>query len=604
MNDKVLLRSEVDQNFTWNLSDLFASKAQYDQALKDIEQLATDIELSYKGRLGDSDVINNCLDQYRRYQECQNRIANYTFLSVAVDMSHSDNQSQAEAANSLLSRLNSKLSFIKAEIIANDDAVIETAAVHSAENAAFLKELLRVKKHALSPDNERLLAALSPILEAPRTIYNKAKLVDLEYETLEVSGKSYPMSFVLYENQYDIDRDTEKRRTGFALFSKNLRRYSNTVAAAYNTQIQREKIIATERGFDSVIDYLLFDQKVDRELYDRQIDTIMTSLAEPMRKYVTLLKQQNGLDKLTFPDLKTAVDYDFEPQITIPEAFPYIKNALSVYGEEYSAMLDRALSERWIDFVNNKGKSSGAFCSSPYGVHPYVLISWSKRMREVFVLAHELGHAGHFYLSGKHQNIFNTRPSLYFIEAPSTMNELLMANYLSEQKKDDLRFRRWVLSSMLSRTYYHNFVTHLLEAHYQREVYKIVDAGGSVQAADLNRLKLATLKQFWGDTVELTEGAELTWMRQQHYYKGLYPYTYSAGLTIATAVNRRYLKEGQVAIEDWKNVLKAGGTKTPVELAAMAGVDITTDVPLKQTIAFISDMIDEVISITEQLNAK
>ncbi len=603
MSDKVLLRSEVEQNYTWNLDDLFTSDAAYDEALKTIEQLATDIELSYKGQLNDAVVINNCLDQYRRYQECQNRIANYTFLSVAVDMSDSDKQSQSEAANSLLSRLNSKLSFIKAEIIANDDSVIEAAAIASTENAAFLKELLRAKKHTLSSDNERLLAALSPVLEAPRTIYNKAKLVDLEYERLEVSGKSYPMSFVLYENQYDIDRDTEKRRAAFALFSKNLRRYSNTVAAAYNTQIQREKIIATARGFDSVIDYLLFDQKVDRELYDRQIDTIMALLAEPMRKYVTLLKQQNGLDKLTFPDLKTAVDYDFEPQITIPEAFPYIKNALSVYGEEYSAVIERALSDRWIDFVNNKGKASGAFCSSPYGVHPYVLISWSKRMREVFVLAHELGHAGHFYLAGKHQNIFNTRPSLYFIEAPSTMNELLMANYLSEQKKDDLRFRRWVLSSMLSRTYYHNFVTHLLEAHYQREVYKIVDAGGSVQASDLNRLKLATLKQFWGDTVELTEGAELTWMRQQHYYKGLYPYTYSAGLTIATAVNQRYLEEGQVAIEDWKNVLKAGGTKTPVELAAMAGVDITTDQPLRQTIAFISDMIDEVIKITGTLKS-
>ena len=221
-------------------------------------------------------------------------------------------------------------------------------------------------------------------------------------------------------------------------------------------------------------------------------------------------------------------------------------------------------------------------------------------MREVFVLAHELGHAGHFYLAQQNQNIFDTRPSTYFVEAPSTMNEMLMANYLMETM-DNPRMKRWVLSSMISRTYYHNFATHLLEAHYQREVYKIIDAGGSVQAATLNKLKKETLEKFWGDTVKINEGAELTWMRQPHYYMGLYPYTYSAGLTIATEVSKRVLNEGKVALDDWKEVLKAGGTKTPVELAQMAGVDITTDKPLLNTIEHIGNIIDEIISLTEEI---
>ena len=134
-------------------------------------------------------------------------------------------------------------------------------------------------------------------------------------------------------------------------------------------------------------------------------------------------------------------------------------------------------------------------------------------MREVFVLAHELGHAGHFFLAQNNQNIFDDRTSLYFIEAPSTMNEMLMANYLMKNT-DNLRMKRWVLSSMISRTYYHNFVTHLLEAHYQREVYKIIDAGGGVHATKLNQLKKETLEKFWGDTVTINDGAELTWMRQ------------------------------------------------------------------------------------------
>lgn len=224
-------------------------------------------------------------------------------------------------------------------------------------------------------------------------------------------------------------------------------------------------------------------------------------------------------------------------------------------------------------------------------------------MEDVFVLAHELGHAGHFYNAHQNQNAFNSRPSTYFIEAPSTMNEMLVANHLLSNS-EDLKFKRWVISSIISRTYYHNFVTHLLEAAYQRKVYEKIDAGGSVNASILNELKRSVLEDFWGDTVEINEGAELTWMRQPHYYMGLYPYTYSAGLTISTEVAKRVLDEGQPAVDDWIKVLQAGGTKTPAELAQMAGVDITTEEPLRNTIAYIGSLIDQLIELTEQINAE
>ena len=175
-----------------------------------------------------------------------------------------------------------------------------------------------------------------------------------------------------------------------------------------------------------------------------------------------------------------------------------------------------------------------------------------------------------------------------------------MAHYLLKTS-DDKRFRRWVLASMISNTYYHNFVTHLMEAAYQREVYKIVDNGGSVSAKVLSKIMKDTLSRFWGDSVVLNDGAELTWMRQPHYYMGLYSYTYSAGLTIATEVCKRIETEGEAAIEDWKRVLAAGSTKTPVELAKMAGVDITTDAPLLDTIDTIGSIIDEICKLTEEL---
>lgn len=600
MQKKILLRNEVEEKRTWDLSAIYGSEEEAQEAVKELKELTEKIASEYKGNLINAENINGCLDEMRKVNVLSGLISSYRFLAVSVDMTNNENQSKSMEASNLLSKVKSRLSFVEGEILENDESVIEKAMEESEENRHYLEDLLREKPYALTIEVEKALATLAPVMNAPMSIYNKAKLQDMDFGTFEVEGDEYPLSFVLYENHYDYDNDIKVRRAAFEAFSKKLKDYEHTVAGVYQTQVQKEKAMADLKGFNSVIDYLLFDQKVTREMYDRQIDVIYEELAPHMRKYARLLKKIHGIEKMTFNDLKLSVDPSYEPPITVEESKAYVMDGLKMLGKDYTEMIDRAFKERWIDFVQNKGKSTGAFCSSPYGRHPFILISWTERMREVFVLAHELGHAGHFYLSQQNQNIFDSRPSLYFIEAPSTMNEMIMANYLLKQNEEK-RFRRWVLSSMISRTYYHNFVTHMLEAHYQREVYKIIDEGGSVHAKKLNELKRQTLEKFWGEEVEINPGAENTWMRQQHYYKGLYPYTYSAGLTIATEVSKRILREGEAAVEDWKNVLKTGGRMDPVELAAMAKVDITTDQPLKNTIAYIGEIIDEIEKLTEEL---
>lgn len=593
-------RRDVDELLTWDLSAIFSTEEAFNAAVKDVEAGTKEVVENYKGKLNTPQVINKCLDKMRKVTEIMNITASYASLSVSVDQTNYKNQERYMKLMNVITDLQSKLSFVDSEITEADETVIEEAMNSSKENYNYLKSIKRFKPHALHPEVEKTLAALSEALDSPYSIYNRAKLADMDFGTFLVDGEEYPLSFVLFENHYEFETNTKIRRAAFQAFSSKLKEYENTLATVYGVQVQKEKTLANLRGFDSVIDSLLFSQEVDKDLYNRQIDIIMEELAPHMRKYVKLLKKVHNIDHMTFADLKLAVDPEYEPEISVEESKKYVEEALSVLGEDYLEMVRRAYKDRWIDFVENKGKSTGAFCSSPYGSHPFILISWSERMREVFVLAHELGHAGHFTLAHKNQNIFDSRPSLYFIEAPSTMNEMLMANYLMNINNDP-RFKRWVLSSMISRTYYHNFVTHLLEAAYQREVYKIIDNGGSVQAATLNKIKKQVLEKFWGDTVEITEGAELTWMRQPHYYMGLYPYTYSAGLTVATEVSKRILKEGKAAIEDWRDVLKSGGTKTPVELAKMAGVDVTTEKPLRDTIEHIGNIIDEIIKLTEEL---
>lgn len=593
----ILKRHEVNVAETWNLEDLFKTEEGFENALEEARNTAESIETEFKGNIKTSEAAIDVIAAYEKLYEKMVPISTYANLALNVDQANNEAQMRSAKVGQVYGSIGAKLSFIQSELLALDELELQQVSVTVPGYKRYIKNLLKQKAHQLHPEAEKTLAAFSTVLKAPYELYNTTKLVDMKFPTFQVKEKSYPLSYNLFEGDWELENDADIRREAFRAFYSKIGEYQYTTAKTYDTHLKIEKTESDLRGYDSVFDFLLEPQEVDRELYNRQIDLIMSELAPHMRRYAKLLQKVHGLDVMTYADLKISLDPDFEPSITVEESRKYMKDGLSVMGEAYSQMLDRAFDERWIDFAQNEGKSTGAFCSSPYGNHPYVLISWTSRMNEVFVLAHELGHAGHFYLANAEQNIYNARPSLYFIEAPSTMNEMLMANHLLSTSTDT-RFKRWVISTLISRTYYHNFVTHLLEAAYQRKVYEIIDAGGSVNAQRLNDLKRNVLEEFWGDTVVLNEGAELTWMRQPHYYMGLYPYTYSAGLTISTQVANRILNEGEKAVSDWIEVLKMGGTKTPVELAKHAGVDITTEKPLRDTIAYIGSLIDELEQLT------
>lgn len=599
MERKLLSRSEVDESLTWDLSDLYKNNEEFEKDILKVKDMAQKIQ-RFEHKLTDARTINECVSEYTRINEIETTLFNYSDLAVSVDYYDSFNQDRNAKVYKLISEIESKVKFIESEIIELDESILDEAININSRNAGYLNKIKRKKKHRLDANVEKVLTTLMPIFNTPYNIYNNTKLADMKFDSFTVNDTTYPLGYSLFEDSYEYEIDTNVRRKAFEEFSKKIKQYENVTATAYNAQVQQEKILSDLRGYDNVFESLLDEQQVTRELYDRQIDLITKELAPHMRKYAKLIQKIYKLDKMIFADLKLPLDADYDPKVTIESSKEYIEKGLAILGEDYSNMIQTAYKNRWVDFAQNQGKSTGGFCASPYNGHSYILMSWNGKMSDVFTLAHELGHAGHFRLCNDAQSIFDTEVSSYFVEAPSTMNELLMGHYLLKTS-DDKRFRRWVLSAMISNTYYHNFVTHLLEAAYQREVYKLVDAGKSVTADILSGIMKDTLTNFWGDAVEIDDNASLTWMRQPHYYMGAYSYTYSAGLTIATQVCKRIETEGECAIEDWKNVLRAGSTKTPIELAKMAGVDITTDAPLIDTINTIGEMIDEICKLTEEL---
>lgn len=599
MSQGLLLREDVPVSETWDLVDLFKDDQQYYESIDALVQQANQFHHTYATTLNSIEQINTALAELENILIALDRLSNYAELRLSVDTSNIEAQVLSAKLSTTYGKIVSQLSFVESEILELPEEILQQLE-ESCPYQHYIKQLIKQKPFQLSASVEQVLATLSPTLNSPYDLYGTTKMLDITFDSFEHDGTTYPVDYATFENDYEDNKDPEFRRKSFKSFSDGIRKYQHTTAATYNMQVQQEKIEADLRGFESVIDYLLHSQEVTRDMFDRQIDMIMRDLAPVMQKYAKLLQRIHELDNMRFEDLKISVDPDYEPEISIEDSKNYIFGALSVLGDDYTNMLREAYDQRWIDFAQNKGKDTGAFCASPYFTHSYVFISWTGKMAEAFVLAHELGHAGHFTSAQKHQPYLESEASMYFVEAPSTMNEMLMANYLFNTS-DNPRFKRWVIGSILSRTYYHNMVTHLLEAAYQREVYHKVDQGESLNAPTLNEIMLNVYKQFFGDVVDMTEGAELTWMRQPHYYMGLYSYTYSASLTIGTVVSQKIKNEGQQAVDAWLETLKKGGSVSPVELANIAGVDITTEQPLKSTIQYISDLVDEVEKLTDEI---
>ncbi|WP_156288819.1 oligoendopeptidase F [Oceanobacillus salinisoli] len=590
-----LHRSEISEEQKWELTDLFPSLQAWKEELtalqKDIDNVT-----KYKGKLKESaKILLEAIISRETYQEKLVRVATYANLRSSADGSNPENQRDSAKVSSLFAEIGAKLSFFQSELLTLSEETIDSFLKDEPNLQVYSKmfqDLTEKKLHTLSPEVEETLAALQQVHQAPYLIYQRAKVSDMTFDSIKTeTEEELPMSAPLFEDRYELSPDADIRGKAYQSFTNTLNQYKNTFAATYATEVSKQVTLSRLRNYESVTDMLLSSQQVSKEMYHNQLDIIQKELAPHMRKFIRLKKEQLGLKEMRYCDLKAPLDPSFNPKITYKEAKSTILDAVQIMGPEYSDIMEKGLSNRWVDIANNKGKVNGAFCSSPYGVHPYILITWTDTMRGAFVLAHELGHAGHFYLAGKNQTLFNSRPSMYFVEAPSTLNELLLADHLLE-KHDDKRMRRWVITQLLG-TYYHNFVTHLLEGEFQRRVYNLAEKGVPLTADLLCAQKQEVLENFWGDDVVFDGGAGLTWMRQQHYYMGLYPYTYSAGLTVSTAVAQKIKEDGKPAADQWLNVLKSGGTRKPLDLIKQAGVDMSKADAIHIAVDYVGSLINE-----------
>ena len=591
-------RSEFPENELWDLTALYQDQEDFlraiEKAREDIQKFVRD----YQGKLSTFEDFERAFAELEQIYIQISHIGNYGFMPQTTDFGDESFAQIAQAAMEFETEANVALSFFDDALVGADEAVLEKLGQEPHLTSAIRQAKIK-KAHYLGADVEKALTNLGEVFYSPQDIYTKMRAGDFAMADFEVDGKVYKNSFVTYENFYQNHENAEIREKSFRSFSEGLRQHQNTAAAAYLAQVKSEKLLADMKGYDSVFDYLLAEQEVDRSMFDRQIDLIMSEFAPVAQKYLKHVAKVNGLEKMTFADWKLDLDSELNPEVSIDDAYDLVMKSVEPLGQEYCQEVARYKEERWVDFAVNAGKDSGGYATDPYRVHPYVLMSWTGRMSDVYTLIHEIGHSGQFIFSDNHQSYFNAHMSTYYVEAPSTFNELLLSDYL-ERQFDNPRQKRFALAHRLTDTYFHNFITHLLEAAFQRKVYTLIEEGGTFGASKLNAIMKEVLIEFWGDAVEIDDDAALTWMRQAHYYMGLYSYTYSAGLVISTA-GYLHLKNDENGARDWLELLKSGGSKTPLESAMIIGADISTDKPLRDTIQFLSDTVDQIIAYSEEL---
>ena len=591
-------RSEFPENELWDLTALYQDQEDF---LRAIEKTREDIHKfvrDYQGKLSTFEDFERAFAELEQIYIQISHIGNYGFMPQTTDYGDESFAQIAQAAMEFETEANVALSFFDDALVGADEAVLEKLGQEPHLTSAIRQAKIK-KAHYLGADVEKALTNLGEVFYSPQDIYTKMRAGDFAMADFEVDGKVYKNSFVTYENFYQNHENAEIREKAFRSFSEGLRQHQNTAAAAYLAQVKSEKLLADMKGYDSVFDYLLAEQEVERSMFDRQIDLIMSEFAPVAQKYLKHVAKVNRLEKMTFADWKLDLDSELNPEVSIDDAYDLVMKSVEPLGHEYCQEVARYKEERWVDFAANAGKDSGGYAADPYRVHPYVLMSWTGRMSDVYTLIHEIGHSGQFIFSDNHQSYFNAHMSTYYVEAPSTFNELLLSDYL-ERQFDNPRQKRFALAHRLTDTYFHNFITHLLEAAFQRKVYTLIEEGGTFGASKLNAIMKEVLTEFWGDAVEIDDDAALTWMRQAHYYMGLYSYTYSAGLVISTA-GYLHLKNSENGARDWLELLKSGGSETPLESAMIIGADISTDKPLRDTIQFLSDTVEQIIAYSKEL---
>ena len=596
---KIPLRSQLDPQYTWATTDLYPTDKDWEAQIPQIQAMVEKLK-ACKGTLGKSSQnLLAFLKLEDKFELLADPFACYAMYKKDQDTRDPNAQKMSGVMMNLLVQADEAVAFAGPEILEISDQDMDRFYQEEPGLEHYrlaLTRLRREKEHTLSQSEEALLASAGKLGQSPGTIYNLLGDADLPFpDAVDKDGNRHALSqgtFIPMEQS----ADRELRRSAFENFYSAYGQFRNTFASTLEAQMKQLQFFSDARKYPSPLQAALSANEIPVEIYHNLIQAVHQGFPA-MHRYMRLRKQLLGVDELHYYDIYTPLVPDQDEQIPFEQAKEIALEALAPLGEDYLDMLREGFSNRWIDVYENQGKRSGAYSSGIYGHHPFVLLNYADTLNDVFTLVHEMGHALHSYLSGKHQSVTYANYRIFVAEVASTCNESILMQHLLGQTEDPKR-RAYLINYFLEQ-FRTTLYRQTLFAEFELWCSEQVQQGLPLTAESLCQKYAQLNREYYGNAICPDEQIALEWARIPHFYRNFYVYQYATGFSAAIALSQRILKEGAPAVKDYLGFLSSGCSKDPVALLRDAGVDMASPAPVEDALKLFASLVEQMEELTK-----
>ncbi|MCR5654605.1 MAG: oligoendopeptidase F [Lachnospiraceae bacterium] len=590
-------RSDQKKEDTWALEDLYVSEAAWEADGMRIEFAMGELE-AFDGQITyDARKLLECLQLLEETQTILDSYYSYAMQYYHQDTTEPHYQALNGEAQIKANNLSASVSFIVPQILEISDADLlkyyeEEPELKKYTN--YLNDIRRQKDHILDEKGEMMLASANEMAQAAKNIYTMYNNADVRFDDIkDENGDSLPLTTERYIS-YMESPHREVRKAAFESLYKTYKEHINTLAATFDANARSAFFYAKQRYYKHSMDAKLDDTNVPVSVYHNLIDAVHENL-DTMYSYVNLRKRLLNVDELHMYDVYVPIVEGFQKKYSFEEAKEIVKKALAPLGDEYRIILEEGFEHRWIDVYENVGKRSGAYSTGSYGVHPYVLLNFQGSINHVFTLAHEMGHALHTYYSNSHQSFFDANYKIFVAEVASTVNEALLIHYLMGQT-DDKKEQAFLINYFLDQ-FKGTIYRQTMFAEFELIAHDMVSAGKKLTADYLCSTYLDLNKKYFGPEMVMDEQISYEWARIPHFYTPFYVYQYATGFSAAIAISKRILSNEPGAVEDYKEFLSGGCSKSPIDLLRICGVDMESKEPVNQALAVFKEYLEKLEEI-------
>jgi oligoendopeptidase F len=584
----------------WNLEDIYQNQDEWEKDIGKVEMLLSEAG-EFQVRLGEcADSFFGALHLSAQIQELIVKVHSYARMKLDEDNANPLAQALFGRATALLTRVETALSFITPEILSLPEGTVSNFRHDSrfALYCHYLDDVFRQKPHTLTGIEEQLVARTGEITRTPDDFFKMLNNADLTFPKIRDDQ----------ENEVEVtkgnfiklmqNRNRRVRYEAFQALYGTYQKLENTFASALNAAIKRDIFYASVRRHQSARSAALFADHIPSAVYDSLVQTVRSNLGE-MHRYMKLRKKILGLDQLHMYDIYVPLAEDVKWVIPFPDAVAMLKNGVAVMGDSYLEILSRGLGSRWVDLYERKGKTGGAYCDSIYGVHPFLLLNYQNNLDSAFTLAHEMGHALHFYYSSQEQPFIYSHPAIFTAEVASTVHESLLMEHLLQTTSDrDERDKKIYLLNYYLEIFRGTLFRQTMFAEFEKIIHEKAENGEALTSYFLKEAYHELNTAYHGEGMVVDAEIDMEWARIPHFYDAFYVYKYATGLSAAVSLVQQILTKGTPAVERYLSFLNKGGSDYPLNLLQEAGVDMASPHPVQDAINRFSGLLDELEALS------